>query len=298
MPAWAVVALLIGLSYDRERGALRQTTAVMARTLMQMVDADLASVQSALQALATSQLLANGDLAAFHAQAQKLQRMLDIGHIVLVDASHRQFVNTVRPFGEPLPATANSDRLQQIFVTGKPVISDLFSGTVVDQRLVAVAVPVVLQGTISFMLGMGIRPEHFLKILKSQQLPAGWVVSILDSKGTIVARTHDPEQFVGKPGPAQLLRRMAEGREDVIDAETLDGIPVFAAFSRSSVSGWTVAIGVPRASLTAELRRSIWLSIVIAVSVLLLGALAANALSLRISSAIRGLRAPDRRAHV
>ena len=89
VPAWAVVALLIALSYDRERDTVRQSTAIMARALMQTVDTDLAAVQGALQALATSQLLADGDLPAFHAQAQKLQRLLDIGHIVLVDASRR-----------------------------------------------------------------------------------------------------------------------------------------------------------------------------------------------------------------
>lgn len=292
VPAWAVVALVMALSYDRERGTLRQSTAIMARALMQTVDADIATVVGALQALATSPLLANDDLPAFHAQAQKLQRMLDIGHIVLADPSRRQLVNTVKPFGEPLPTTAYSERLEQLFVTGKPAISDLFSGAVVDQRLVAVAVPVILQGTIAFNLGMGIRPEHFLSILKPQQLPAGWVVSILDAKGTIVARTHDPEKFVGRSGPPQLLRRMAEGSESVIDTETQEGIPVFAAFSRSTFSGWTVAIGVPRANLTADLRQSIWFSIAIAATVLILGALAANALSRRISGSIRGLRAP------
>ena len=292
VPAWAVVALVMALSYGRESGTLRQSTAVMARALMQTVDAEVATLQGALQALATSPLLASDDLPAFHAQAQKLQRALDIGHIVLADPSRRQLVNTVKPFGAPLPATIYSERLEQVFVTGKPAISDLFSGAVVDHRLVAVAVPVILQGTIAFNLGMGIRPEHFLKILKPQQLPSGWVVAILDSKGTIIARTHDPEQFVGRPGAPLLLRRMAEGSESVIDTETLEGTPVFAAFSRSTFSGWTVAIGVPRATVTAELRQSIWLSIAIAATVLILGALAANALSGRISRSIRGLRAP------
>ena len=191
-----------------------------------------------------------------------------------------------------MPPIAASERLKKIFVTGKPAISNLFVGPVADRRLVAVAVPVTLQGTVAFSVGMAIRPEHFLRILKPEQLPSGWVLTILDSKGTIVSRTHSPEQFVGKPAAPQLLRRMAEGREDVIDIETLEGTPVFAAFSRSAFSGWTVAIGVPRASLTAHLRPSIWLSIVIAATVLTLAALAANALSQRISRSIRGLRAP------
>ena len=282
----------MALSYDRERDTLRQSTAIMARALMQTVDADFATVQGALQALATSQLLANGDLPAFHARAQKLRRLLDLGHIVLVDASKGQLLNTLRPFGEPLPAGGNAAGHQQVFAAGKPVISDLFFGSVDAQRLVAVSVPVTLQGTTVYSLSMGIPPGHFVQVLKPQQLPPGWVVAILDSKGTIVARTHDPERFVGKPGSPQLLRRMAEGSESVIDTETLDGIPVFAAFSRSAFSGWTVAIGVPRASLTAELRQSIWLSVAIALTVLILGALAANALSRRISRSIMALRAP------
>jgi hypothetical protein len=42
-------------------------------------------------------------------------------------------------------------------------------------------------------------------------------------------------------------------REDAFDAHTVEGIPVLTVFSRSPVSGWTVAIGIPQRDLVLDL---------------------------------------------
>lgn len=62
-------------------------------------------------------------------------------------------------------------------------------------------------------------------------------------------------------------------------------------FSRSAVSNWSVAIGIPSANFTAELRNKLgWL--VTAILILLAGSLgAASFVASRIAHAIRGLRA-------
>jgi hypothetical protein len=42
-------------------------------------------------------------------------------------------------------------------------------------------------------------------------------------------------------------------REDAIDSRTLEGIAVLTVFSRSPLSDWTVAIGIPQKELTTHL---------------------------------------------
>jgi hypothetical protein len=84
-------------------------------------------------------------------------------------------------------------------------------------------------------------------------LPPGWIAGVLDSQGTIVARTHDAERLVGQKGSPELVRRMREVREDAFESHTVEGIPVLTVFSRSPVSNWTVAIGIPERELTAHL---------------------------------------------
>ena len=51
------------------------------------------------------------------------------------------------------------------------------------------------------------------------------------------------------------MRAAAEGTVETINFE---GIPLFDGFSRSATSGWTVAIGVPKAIIMAEIWHWLW----------------------------------------
>ncbi|HUA53459.1 MAG TPA: PAS domain S-box protein [Candidatus Sulfotelmatobacter sp.] len=291
VPAWGAAAFLIADSYQRQRMAIDAGTVATARALLQAVDDELLSVQAALQALATSHALVADDLAAFYAQAREVQRQRNAINLVLARASGQQLINTLRPFGAPLPETAAPGKLPLVFSEGVPVVSDLFVGPVTQQPIIAVMAPVVSDGRVAYVLGMNMLPERFAELLRRQKPPPSWVIAILDTTGTIVARTANPDRFVGRKAAAPLRRRMTEVAEGSLELPTLEGTPVVAAFSRSSVSGWTVAIGVPTADLTAELRRSLGLSIAAAGALLLLGAVSAHVLSDHIARSIRTLSA-------
>jgi hypothetical protein len=75
---------------------------------------------------------------------------------------------------------------------------------------------------------------------------------VLDTSGTIVARTHDEARLVGQKASSELARRSGLAREDAFDAHTVDGIPVLTVFSRAPASGWTVAIGIPQRELVEQ----------------------------------------------
>jgi diguanylate cyclase (GGDEF)-like protein len=80
--------------------------------------------------------------------------------------------------------------------------------------------------------------------------------------------------------------------EDAIENETKEGIPVIAAFSRSSVSNWSVAIGIPRKQLTRELWNSLWWIILGSAALLASGLGLAWVIGGRIGRSFRGLTAP------
>jgi signal transduction histidine kinase len=172
------------------------------------------------------------------------------------------------------------------------VISDLFIGAVTGQPIISVGIPIVIDGAVRFELATGFVPQRLAEILRRQNFPDDWVISILDSTGTIVARTRSPELFVGKKGTPPLVQKMAKVREGTVSGLTLEGIPVLGAFSRSEVSGWSVAIGIPPADLSADLRQTMWL-IAIGTGILLaFGGLLVSLISRRIVRSIRSLQAP------
>jgi diguanylate cyclase (GGDEF)-like protein len=128
--------------------------------------------------------------------------------------------------------------------------------------------------------------------LTQQRLPPDWIAGIFDSTGTTVARTHEMDRFLGKKGNPAFVKRMKEVAEDSIEVTTLEGIPTLTVFSRSAVSNWTVAIGIPMRDLSSELWRSLWW-LVLGVGLLLLGSLAvALTIGGRISRSIHGLSRP------
>ena len=292
LPAWLVTAGIIGISYERERATVQRDAIGTARALMQAVDSDIASATSALQVLATSPYLMADDLAAFHRQARQVLESHDGNGIVLANGLGEQVLSTLRPYGEALPSSGVPGLVRTLFDTRRPMTSDFYIGATSKQAQVAVGVPVLRDGKVVYALTMGLLPARLAEILRKQSLPSGWITSIFDSTGTIVARTDAAEKFVGQPGAPGLLRRIAEAPDGAVETETLEGIPVLAAFSRSASSGWTVAIGIPRTELTAQLRRSMLLAMAGAGGLFLLGLLLARAFSLRIARSIRTLSAP------
>ena len=293
LPALVCNSVLIIYAYDRQRELVEDRTLDVARVLTQTVDRELAGYQAAMLALATSPYLASGDLAGFHRQARQATRDLQGDIFVLSEASGQQLINTQRPFGEPLPLRASVAQVRRVFDTGRPAISDLFVGETVRRPLVAIDVPVRLENQrVAYTLGMGLFPERFVEILKNQTIRPDWVVSIFDSHGTIVARNHAAEQFIGKKGAPALVQRMAQVAEGRVETRTLEGIPVVAVFSRSAVSDWSVAIGIPRSSLD----RDLWMPIGWLIGGVLLvfagGVVEAQRLGSRISRSIIGLIQP------
>ena len=292
IPAALCTSLLIVYAYDRQRALVEDRTLDVARALAQTVDRELARYQAAMAALATSPHLTSGDLAAFQRQAEHAMRDLPGDIFVLSDASGQQLVNTQRPFGEPLPLRASLSQVRRVFETGKPAISDLFVGEAARRPLVAIDVPVRLENRVAYALAMAVFPERLGEVLNYQKIQPDWVVSIFDSQGTIVARNRAAEQFIGQKGAPALVQRMAQVAEGRVETHTLEGIPVVAVFSRSAMSQWSVAIGIPHSSIN----RALWIPIgwIIAGAVLLFaaGIVMAQRLGSRLSRSIHGLIPP------
>jgi PAS domain S-box-containing protein len=292
LPAWAITTWLIVISGLRERDAREHSTIDTARALMQTVDRELASSVVGLQALATSPFLASQDFANFHRQASEALANLAGSDIVLLDRTGQQVINTSTPFGAPLPRQEMEHSIVEVFQTARPTVTDLFVGRLDSQPTVGIVVPIIDKGTVAYVLGMGVSPEHLGEILYSAKLPEDWISGIVDSTGTIVARTQNAKRFVGKKAAPELLRKIAELPEGIIEGETQDGIPVAVSFSRSTVSGWAVGIAIPRAELMAPLYRSLELTISAAVAVLLLALSIAWVISSHIARSIRALGEP------
>lgn len=255
VPAALLAAMIVSYdSYQRERSRIVHDTTGIARALVASVDGRLQEAQAVLYALSTSPALQGGDFAAFRAQATAASQQQGFSNVVLIDATdEQQKMNTLVPPGAPL-RRATHPVLIGIARDGKPALTEFFHAPVVKQWVVGVGIPVRGKNGARYSLNAGVTGERLQEVLARQHLPSGWVAAVFDATGTIAARTHDPERFVGAKGAPALVERMKEAApEGSLETDTVEGTAVLSVYSRSPRTGWAVAIGIPRAELIQQL---------------------------------------------
>ncbi|RZL01735.1 MAG: GGDEF domain-containing protein, partial [Rubrivivax sp.] len=263
LPGAMMSTYFIVSDYRQQKARAIEDALATARAAAANLDRDLASIESGLQVLATSAALTTDDLPTFYQQAKQALPFQHITNYVLIDPSGRQRLNTVLPLGMPLPAKGGSPQLRQVFSTGQTVLTDLFVGPVTGKLILAIGVPVKRDGKVVYSLNAGLFPERVVKVLMIQKLPPDWIGAVLDSQGTVVARTHESGRFQGHSAVPDLVRMARQQQEGVLETISLEGLPVITAFSRSGTSKWSVAIGVPKASLNAGLKESLAMLLIV-----------------------------------
>jgi len=295
-PALLMAAALLYLYYEREQSHLTNDSAASARAISYAVDRELFSIETALLALAGSPSLQAKDLAAFDLQARDIVRDRRISNIVLCDLNAQQLINTRQPMGTPLPLPlplyGNPELVQSVIAAGMPVISDLFTGRLVQRPLISIGVPVKQGNKVAYVLTGTIEPVRFTEILAQQQLAVDQVAEVLDRSGTVVARNREMQNRVGHKAPAPLLEELRQSGEGLLKTVDLEGHATLMVFSRSRVSGWSAYVALPRADLMRELWPAVW-PLMVATTLLLLAAVGmAWAVGGQITRAILALGAP------
>lgn len=292
LPVWLGSVLLLYQVHVRERALDERNAAATVHALTALIDRELAIARTAAEILATSPSLVSGDLVAFYGRASAALHARVGDEVVLSDASGRQLLSTASPYGERLPPHGNPQDLRKVFETGKPSVSGLYRGSDMRTPVISVDVPVFRDGKVGYALSIGLLPQRLGDLLRGQHLPEGWSATILDGDGVVVTRTRGEDRFVGQKGPPALVEAIARTADGVVRLETLEGIPVSSVFSRSQISSWAVAIGVPMKELTRRLWQSLALSIAMTLVLMALGIVAARSVGERLARSIRALIAP------
>ncbi len=292
LPAWLLAAIVIYLSYERERAAVLEQTREATHTLLRLIERDIAANQAALETLAASDDIDRSDRSEFYRQAKEVLRHTPGFTIVLTDASGQQLLNLLQPLGSPLPQHANPTLLRRVIETGLPMVSGVHINGVTQTPVVSLEVPVIRDEKVLYSLALGIELKHLGELLQQQGLAPGRVAVLLDSEGRRLARSPADEKLIGQKTFPALLEATQRETEGSIEAASLQGIAFVSFFSRSARYGWTAAVGVQQSALTAGLVDALR-QYAVGAMVLLLGGLALAALlGRRIARPVQALVAP------
>lgn len=186
------------------------------------------------------------------------------GEIALVD---RQSMHLLRDRSTVAAGTALAALQSQSPMVSNIVIRD-------DRPLLSLALPVT-GGQAAFVLTTS--PSALVQtLLRGKRSLTGILVAVTDGNGRIVARSRDPERFVGQIAPDWPKLQALGTDSGLFEAETAEGLPVMLSFQKlQGTPGWVVVVGEPTSVFNARWRDPIMS--------LLIGAIVAIGLTLTLA---------------
>lgn len=251
VPSFLASTWAVWYVYQSEQAKQESNLLETARGFAMIVQSELKIREATLRTLAASPVLTAGDLSGFYDYARQMAPPPE-STIVLKDEAGRQLLNTRKPLGTSLPV-ANANNFNELRKTRGPddtIVSDVFMAQVAKRYDFAIQVPVKENSHHFSVLNMGVNASALQPILLQQHFPASWITTIIDRKGVVLARSVNPEQFVGKVTSERTRKVLSESRNGVYYSVTLDGVPVKAFYSRVPIADWSVLISVPESELS------------------------------------------------
>lgn len=274
LPLLVLAAILLAWGVQEHRRSVERGLGDTAHALGIAVDEQIVTWRSALEALATSPALDEGDFAGFYDQAAAVAEQHQ-GGIVLFDSALRQRLNTRRPFGAPLPVAAYPDPVRRAFETGKPQVSGPFFGAVAKDWLISLDVPVDRDGRTLYSLNISFFPAEINRALTGGRLSGQRIVHIVNEEGRFVARSQDASEVIGKAVPAWYAEAVADGNSLIEGPSPAGGPEQVLALQPLHEAPWTLAVAASKAEVAGAWQGPLWLF----GSIALLGILASAALA-------------------
>ena len=272
LPLILFAAGIVFHNYEQDRKAATQRVLETVRSIRLVLDSEVQRMTGGLQVLSLTNSLRNGDFNSFRRIASGFLEQYGRDGVVLVaDRSGNQLFSSVTPDTASLPPRNNLDIVEKVFASRQPAYSNLFIGAVKKRMIVTVEVPVMREGEVIYVVSFSPPIEIFQDIIEKQRPNHDWTISIFDGEGINIARVPNPQETIGKRASPTMYAAMFRSPEATLSTITLENVPLITSYTRSKLTGWTVAGGIPEGSLIAPLWRTLAITSVIGAVLLLVG---------------------------
>jgi signal transduction histidine kinase len=293
LPGLGGTAWLIASTLDAEQRAGERGLRDTARALSMVVDRELSHRAAVARVLAQSRWLDTApDLGpeqrvAFEQLA--LRALEGLGGWVELRTADGLLLDTRHP-----PAAAMRSSAAALAQT--PLVLPLQTEDGVSEAHAAVVQPVKRDGSVVLNLLITLVPQELQHIIDAQKLPADWVGTVMDDRGTVIARHPGGKANVGRGATADLRERMAAAPEGAFESISLDGRPATGYYSKSP-QGWSYISAMPREQLSGLAQRAVLQVTLGSLALLALAVAGALAVARGIVGPVHMLKAAAARMH-
>ena len=269
-----LIVFAVGLvfnNYEQDRQDATQRVMETVRSIRLVLDAEMQRMTGGLQVLALTNALRNGDFDDFRRIATGfLEQYGKDGVVLVADREGRQLFSSVTTDTASLPPRNNREIVEKVFATKSPQYSNLFIGAVKKRPIVTVEVPVFRDGEVIYDISFSPPIGIFQDLIEKQRPSQDWTISIFDREGSFSRGCRTRRTPSASAPRRRCTPRCSAARSHPADG-SLEGVPLITSFTRSSLTGWTVAAGIAESSLVGPLWRNLAITSVIGGVLLLIG---------------------------
>lgn len=257
LPVAAFSVFLTTRLVDGEQRTFADGAIERLRSTMNAIDAQAQGQITVLNALASADELARGDLRGFADVAARVLRSQPAWvNVMLAAPDGRQLLNVMTPSStEEHPYLVEREIARRAVATRLPAVGSIVTRPT-KRRGVNIAVPVMRGGQAQYALIAFVRPELFQTPIDQQRMGEGWVSGLVDSKGHFIARIPPPPAEVAAPAFLDATQRASEGW---YRGRTTEGYDSYVAHVTSDFTHWSIGLGIPADQVLAGARRTAWL---------------------------------------
>jgi C4-dicarboxylate-specific signal transduction histidine kinase len=135
--------------------------------------------------------------------------------------------------------------VSQVVTTGRPVVSDFSLGRVTHKPTVVLGYPVRDDaGSVVGVLGFGVNLERLQTVFAAIPLPEGSVVTLTDRASRVLARSLEPERFIGTTVSAAASE--AKDAPPTVIGTGVDGVVRIFGNAAVDRGPWLISVGIPK----------------------------------------------------
>jgi len=152
-----------------------------------------------------------------------------------------------------------------VLKTGRPAISELIAGPLTGRPTIGQAYPVHAgDGAVVGVLALSLNLLRLQHVFDTLALPDGSVVTVVDQRGQIVARSPDGEKYIG-----QTIVARAEPAPDIGLRSDVDGVERFVGTESVARGPWSLSVGIPQTVVADRLSAFWWRNLTISLAAVL-----------------------------
>jgi len=263
LPLTIFAGITLNVSLHKEKNVVQNELRAKAKIFASLVNTELKE-QIKLTEVFTSVPVFDppADIEGVGAHAERVLKHQPLYlSVSLYDEHMRRIYSSSPHSGNP----TNPESVREATLSGKAVIGAISRGP--NGWGIPIRAPVIRNGKVVYVLSTVIGTEELSNILTDIKIPAGWIGTVIDRDGSIVARNRGVHEWIGQSVSAVAFETLAQGG-GIFYGHTKEGIDTIGALEIVPDFGWAVIIGLPLSLYNMpfdEMRNFIMIAALIAV---------------------------------